>query len=53
MRSGILALLFLIIVGVILANIIANPDGTKTVLDALTAFWSTSIDGLLARSPRR
>lgn len=50
MRSGILTILFLIIVGVILANIIANPAGTKVVLDSLVEFWRTSINGLLARS---
>lgn len=50
MRSGILTIAFLIIVGVIAANIIANPAGTKTVLDALVNLWTTSINGLLARS---
>jgi hypothetical protein len=50
MRSGIIALLFLIVVGVMLANIIANPKGTKVVFDGITGFWSTSVNGLLARS---
>jgi hypothetical protein len=48
MRGGIVAILFLIIVGVMLANIIANPTGTKVVLDGFTQFWSTSVNGLLA-----
>jgi len=49
-RSGILTILFLIIVGVILANVIANPTGTKVVLDSFVEFWRTSINGLLAKS---
>lgn len=50
MRSGIISILFLIIVGVMLANIIANPSGTKVVFDGFTKFWGTSINGLLAKS---
>lgn len=49
MRSGILALAFLIVLGVVAANIIANPKGTKVVTDALTNLWSTSINGLQSK----
>jgi hypothetical protein len=49
MRGGIVALLFLIIVGVMLANIIANPGATKTVFDSVTNFWKVSINGLLGK----
>lgn len=49
MRSGIIALLFIIVVGVMLANIIANPRGTKVVIDGVTKFWQTSVNGLLAK----
>lgn len=48
MRGGIIAVIFLIVVGVMLANIIANPTGTKTVFDGLSKLWTTSINGLLA-----
>jgi type IV secretory pathway VirB2 component (pilin) len=48
MRGGILAILFVIIVGIMLANAIANPKGTKVVIDGVTGFWSTSVNGLLA-----
>lgn len=51
MRSGILTILFLIIVGVIMANAIANASGTKMILDSFVEFWRTSINGLLAKSP--
>lgn len=50
MRSGIISILFLIIVGVMLANIIANPQGTKVVFQGFTDFWSTSINGLLGKT---
>jgi len=49
MRGGIIAVLFLIIVGVMAANVIANPEGTKVVFDGFTTFWKTSINGLLAK----
>lgn len=50
MRGGILFIAFVIIVGVMLANIIANPSGTKTVFDGINTLWKTSINGLLAKS---
>ena len=50
MRGGIIALLFLIIVGVMSANIIANPQGPKVVFDGFTNFWKVSVNGLLART---
>jgi hypothetical protein len=52
MRGGIIALLFLIVLGVMLANIVANPKGTKVVFDGLTSFWSTSVNGLLANGSK-
>lgn len=52
MRSGVFTILFIIIVGVIVANILANPKGTKTVLDGFTNFWRTSVNGLLAQTSR-
>jgi len=50
MRSGLVTILFIIIVGVMLANIIANPKGTKVVFDGITEFWKTSVNGLLAKT---
>lgn len=52
MTSGILALAFLIILGAIAANVIANPTGTKVVLDSLTNLWSVSINGLHSRAAK-
>jgi len=50
MRGGIIALLFIIVLGIMLANIIANPTGTKVVFDGVTTFWKTSVNGLLAKT---
>lgn len=50
MRSGIVAILFLIIVAVMAANIIANPKGTKVVIDGITNFWKVSVNGMLAKT---
>ena len=49
MRGGILSIVFLIVVGIILANIIVNAGSTKTVLDSLGSIWKTSVNGLLAK----
>lgn len=38
----------LIVVGVMLANAIANPDGTKAIFDGVGSLWKTSVNGLLA-----
>lgn len=50
MRGGILSIAFIIIVGVMLANAIANPIGTKVVFDGVSKLWTTSINGLLAKT---
>lgn len=52
MRSGIIAIVFLIVIGVIIANIITNPGGTKVVFDGIGNLWSTSINGLLANGSK-
>lgn len=48
--QDVLALLTLIVIGTMLANIIANPTGTKVVFDGLSGIWKTGINGLLAKS---
>lgn len=50
MRSGLVTILFIIIVGVMLANILANPRGTKVLMDGFTNFWQVSVNGLLAKT---
>jgi len=39
----------IIVGGVMLANVIANPKGTKVVFDGISELWKTSINGLLAK----
>lgn len=48
--SGILNIAILVVIGVMLANAIANPKGTKAIFDGIGAFWSTSINGLLGKA---
>lgn len=41
--------LILIVIGVILANMIANANGTKTFFNGLGHLWGMSINGLLGK----
>jgi hypothetical protein len=45
--TTVIGLLGLIVVGVIGADMINNPNGTKAAGNAVNNFWSTSISGLL------
>jgi len=48
--SNIVPIVTLIILGVMLANAIANPAGTKVIFDGFASLWKTSINGLLAKA---
>lgn len=39
----------LIVIGVIIANMIANATGTKTFFNGLGNLWGMSINGLLGK----
>jgi hypothetical protein len=39
----------LIVIGVIIANMIANANGTKAFFNGLGGLWGTSINGLLGK----
>lgn len=45
--TTVVGLLGLIVVGVIAADMINNPKGTKAAGNAVNSFWSTSVSGLL------
>jgi hypothetical protein len=45
--TTIIGLLGLVVVGVIAADAINNPTGTKAAGNAVNSFWSTSVSGLL------
>lgn len=46
----ILNIAVLVVLGVMLANAIANPKGTKAIFDGIGSIWSTSINGLLGKA---
>jgi uncharacterized protein YqgC (DUF456 family) len=48
--SQFLSLAALIVVGVILADMIANASGTKAFFNGLGGLWGTSINGLLGKT---
>lgn len=45
-----LQLAAIIVIGVILANMIANAKGTKAFFDGLGGLWGKSINGLLGKT---
>jgi len=47
---NIVPVITLVIGGIMLANAIANPTGTKAIFDGITGLWSTSVNGLLGKT---
>lgn len=47
---GVLNLLVVIVGGVMLADLVANSTGTKTLFDGVGSLWQMSINGLLGKS---
>jgi hypothetical protein len=45
--TTLIGLLGLVVVGVIAADAINNPKGTKAAGNAVNSFWETSVSGLL------
>lgn len=46
----ILNIAVLVVLGVMLANALANPKGTKAIFDGIGNLWSTSVNGLLGKA---
>lgn len=44
-----ISLAMLIVIGVIIANMIANASGTKAFFNGLGGLWGMSINGLLGK----
>lgn len=44
----IIPVITLIVGGVMLANAIAHPEGTKAIFDGVGGLWKTSVNGMLA-----
>lgn len=49
MGNRIFNLAALIVVGVIIANLVANSKGTSTLINGVTGLWGTSVNGLLGK----
>ena len=49
--TSVLGLAGLIVVGVIIADLIANPGGTGPVLGGLNSIIGTTLGGLLGKAP--
>lgn len=47
---GILNLAVVIVGGVMLADLVANSTGTKSLFDGIGSLWQMSINGLLGKS---
>lgn len=43
-------ILVLVLIGVMLANAIAHPTGTKAIFDGIGKLWESSVNGLLGKS---
>ncbi len=42
----------LVVLGVILANVLAKPAGTKSFFDGIGGLWKVSINGLLGTTSK-
>lgn len=40
----------LIVFGVMLADLVANPAGTDSIFKGVTGLWTTSVNGMLGKS---
>jgi hypothetical protein len=47
---GILNLAVVIVGGVMLADLVANSEGTKSLFNGIGSLWGMSINGLLGKS---
>lgn len=50
MGAKVVNLFVIIAAGVMLADMIANPDGTKAVFDGFGGLWKTSVNGMLGKA---
>jgi hypothetical protein len=47
--AKILNVVVIIVAGVMLADLVANPNGTGTIINGVTNLWSTSTSALLGK----
>lgn len=49
MMGQVFSLLVLVAGGVMLADLVANPTGTKNLINGVQGLWSTSVNGMLGK----
>lgn len=50
MAGQVMNLLVLIAIGVILADLIKNADGTKALFSGLSNIWTVGVNGMLGKT---
>lgn len=50
MGARVVNLFVIVAVGVMLADMIANPSGTKAFFDGIGGIWKSSVNGMLGKS---
>lgn len=48
--SGVVNLLVIVAIGVILADMIKNFNGTKALFQGVSGMWTTSVNGMLGKT---
>jgi hypothetical protein len=48
--SSIVNLLVIAAVGVIIADLVHNSDGTKAIFNGVSSIWTTSVNGMLGNA---
>lgn len=49
MAGQIFNILVIVAAGVMLADLVANPKGTGTIITGITGLWTTSVNGMLGK----
>jgi hypothetical protein len=49
MMGQVFNILVIVAAGVMLADLVANPKGTGTIINGVTSLWGTSVNGMLGK----
>jgi hypothetical protein len=52
MGARVVNLFVIIAAGVMLADLVANPDGTKAFFNGIGSVWKISVNGMLGKPPK-
>jgi hypothetical protein len=50
MGNRVINLFVLAAIGVMIADLVANPTGTGKIIDGLTNLWKVSVNGMLGKA---